>query len=427
MSPADTRTACAFGAWMRNVISPSAATSGETYCGGRAGAPGAAGCGAAAGAGAGACAARGVDVPTISEQRRDDGGKGQDPKTERAHGHGLLRESTDGITGPQVRGPGEFSPACGLLPHFEKPRVARAAGARRRSRGLGDSASETDLALHVRGVSQIATDIAASPRDVRRWSVALKEVCVDPPTALRGRIALLAALVVGQLVVAPVLATAQQARLQVIKAGGRLGQGRLPALLRDVRAQLRSRACSGDGVHADGKASAGASSRTGAGTPTVTDGVVTLSGDRRCVAHFDSGTPLSGGPDFNRDGHSDLLWLHPAGWVTAWLLDEAGLLGAASVYTGATDWRPVGSWRHGWRRAHRHRVAAPAGLRHGLAAPGNDVVNAVALNTQTTQWRVVAVTDMNADGQADVVWQSAERGGGVADAGGPTPGSPALR
>ena len=144
--------------------------------------------------------------------------------------------------------------------------------------------------------------------------------------------------------------------------------------------------------------------RSWGGDADCEDGVVTMSGDRRCLAFFDSGPPTPGGTDFNLDGHSDVLWQHPSGWVTAWLMNRTALLEAHAVYTGATDWRPVATgdingdgqtdlvWQH------------RTGMVTAWLLQGTTFVDAVSIYTGETYWRVGAAEDLNHDGHADILW-----------------------
>lgn len=144
--------------------------------------------------------------------------------------------------------------------------------------------------------------------------------------------------------------------------------------------------------------------RSWGGDADCVDGVVTMSSDRRCLAFFDSGPPTPGGTDFNLDGHSDVLWQHPSGWVTAWLMNRTGLLEAQAIYTGVTDWRPVatgdidGDGHSDLIWQHRSGMVT-AWLLHGTT-----FVDAVSIYTGDTFWRVGAAEDLNHDGHADIIW-----------------------
>jgi glucose/arabinose dehydrogenase len=122
--------------------------------------------------------------------------------------------------------------------------------------------------------------------------------------------------------------------------------------------------------------------------------------------------------DFNRDGHSDLLWQHDVtGALVVWLMNRASLIEARFIETGGvtdSDWRVVAAGDFdndgGPDLLWQHRRSG------GLVAwmmTGTSPTLAVWLNPSGVSdplWRVVAVGDISGDGRRDLVWQHEDGG-----------------
>ena len=52
-------------------------------------------------------------------------------------------------------------------------------------------------------------------------------------------------------------------------------------------------------------------------------------------------TVASSGTDFDLDGKADLLWQHPTGPVSAWLMNGTTLKDGVQIFAGATTWQVV--------------------------------------------------------------------------------------
>ena len=172
----------------------------------------------------------------------------------------------------------------------------------------------------------------------------------------RFRPAARAALVVGILLAVPVLATAQSgAFLSVTKVGGD-GLVTTAPVAEGVCRPFFDVRCAwafpvGTVVTLMVEPQPGMSFTSWGGDADCADGTVTLSSDRRCLAFFDSGPPTPSGSDFSHDGHPDLLWTYPTGWLTAWLLNGTALLEARALVHGRDRVAARCHWRHRWRWA----------------------------------------------------------------------------
>ena len=143
-----------------------------------------------------------------------------------------------------------------------------------------------------------------------------------------------------------------------------------------------------------------------------------------------SGDPLSPGvvadtdwqiaaiADLNRDGRPDLVWQHVTqGLISAWLMNgttlvDGRLLTPSSV--ADTNWRIVGSGDFNldgnadlvWQ----HRTSGQASI---WFMNGTTLVSGTLLSppgVADTNWQIRAVTDLNSDGQPDLVWENVSTG-----------------
>ena len=116
--------------------------------------------------------------------------------------------------------------------------------------------------------------------------------------------------------------------------------------------------------------------------------------------------------DMNRDAKSDLIWQNELdGQLAVWLMNGDKLADGHLLQPGRVedlDWKIVGAGDfNGDRRADllwRHK-------KSGLAAiwymNGDRQVSGQAVELVVTDldWTIVAVTDVNADGKGDIIWQ----------------------
>jgi hypothetical protein len=132
----------------------------------------------------------------------------------------------------------------------------------------------------------------------------------------------------------------------------------------------------------------------------------------------DTNWTVVGTGDFNGDGRPDILWQHATeGWVSVWLMNgttliDGRLLSASRV--ADTNWKIVGSgdfngdgladivWQH-----------QTTGETSVWIMNGTTLVNGTLLSPAgvgDTNWKIKAVTDLNGDGQPDLVWQNTATG-----------------
>lgn len=133
-------------------------------------------------------------------------------------------------------------------------------------------------------------------------------------------------------------------------------------------------------------------------------GMASISGTR-------GGPPFSAQPDFNGDGHQDILWQDPVtGLAQVWYLGGAQgttLLGATNL-TRSNSWRVVGLADF---NGDGHPDAVWQDPESGSTqvwylggADGNAFLGAVGLSGPNS-WRIMSVADFNGDGKPDVIWQ----------------------
>ena len=125
---------------------------------------------------------------------------------------------------------------------------------------------------------------------------------------------------------------------------------------------------------------------------------------------------IVGTGDFDLDGHPDLVWQHTDGWISVWLMNGTTLVEGRLLSPGRVDshWKIVGIgdfngdgqadivWQHDttgeaavWFMTGTTRVSGTL-----LSPPG----------VRDTSWKIRAVTDLNGDGQPDLVWQNTMTG-----------------
>ena len=119
---------------------------------------------------------------------------------------------------------------------------------------------------------------------------------------------------------------------------------------------------------------------------------------------FTFGAPLSV-TDFNRDGHVDLLWQHPDGEVSTWLMNGTSLIEGRYLYSSGTSWRVMASGDFNGDGQSDVVWQDAAGAVVVWLMSGTNLVSAQFLYDGATEWRVVGAGDFNDDRKADLVWQ----------------------
>jgi hypothetical protein len=115
--------------------------------------------------------------------------------------------------------------------------------------------------------------------------------------------------------------------------------------------------------------------------------------------------------DFNRDGVPDCIWQDPvSGWAQIWFMGGA----QGTTMTGAVNLTTLNTWRiagtadfnaDGFADVVWQDPATGATQIWYLGgAQGNELQSAVTLANSNT-WKLAAITNLNADGHPDVIWQ----------------------
>ena len=143
-----------------------------------------------------------------------------------------------------------------------------------------------------------------------------------------------------------------------------------------------------------------------------------------------SGDPLSPGAvtdpdwqigavaDLNHDGRPDLVWQHVTqGLISAWLMNGTTLVDGRLLTPSTvadTNWRIVGSGDFNldgnpdlvWQ--HRTSGQASIWFMNGTTLLSGTLLSPAGV--ADTNWQIRAVTDLNSDGQPDLVWQNVSTG-----------------
>jgi hypothetical protein len=111
-----------------------------------------------------------------------------------------------------------------------------------------------------------------------------------------------------------------------------------------------------------------------------------------------------------RDGRADLLWQHADGWLAVWHMEQSRL--TAGVYLNParvtdTNWRIAGTGDMNadgnadvvWQ--HRTSGMVAVWLMNGAQHMRSVFIDSVS----DVRWLLAAVADMNADGRPDFIWQ----------------------
>lgn len=134
---------------------------------------------------------------------------------------------------------------------------------------------------------------------------------------------------------------------------------------------------------------------------------------------FQAGTqPWSRPFDADRDGHMDLLWQHQStGQLAAWMMDGAMQVAGTALTPSQvedTDWKVVGAGDLDgdgssdlvWQHVGDGRVAA--WFMSGLTLRSGELLSIARVDD--LQWRIGAVSDLDGDGRADLLWRHAGDG-----------------
>ena len=143
----------------------------------------------------------------------------------------------------------------------------------------------------------------------------------------------------------------------------------------------------------------------------VMNGTTATSGPPLSPGSVDPAWRISATGDFNGDGKADLVWQHANGWLAVWYMN--GTTAAASQFLTPSqisdgNWRIVGSgdfngdgkadliWQH-------TNGTLLVWYMNGATAIGSELLNPAQISDAT--WRVVGVGDFNGDSKPDLMWQ----------------------
>jgi hypothetical protein len=147
------------------------------------------------------------------------------------------------------------------------------------------------------------------------------------------------------------------------------------------------------------------------------DGVTRIGGDYFSIAQLkDARWRMRAVGDMNGDGHPDLVWQHPDGYLAVWLLNGLNVQGSLVLNPGSvvdTNWQIVGAADFNadgetdllWRHATRGEVGV--WMMNDLTRITFVPLTPGAVNTD---WQIVAVIDADGDNTPDIVWQNMNNG-----------------
>jgi hypothetical protein len=125
---------------------------------------------------------------------------------------------------------------------------------------------------------------------------------------------------------------------------------------------------------------------------------------------------LAASADMNADGRADILWQNTqSGALAAWYMNGATRIGGGPLSPGTVglSWRLAatadmnddGKTDLLWRNTQTGAVSV--WYMNGTARVGG---GRLSPGVVAPSWRLVAVTDMNYDGKADILWQNTSSG-----------------
>ena len=126
---------------------------------------------------------------------------------------------------------------------------------------------------------------------------------------------------------------------------------------------------------------------------------------------------VTGGGDFNGDGRSDVLWQNTAsGGVYLWTMNGFNVIGAGFVGATTQDltWKVITSGDfNGDGRSDILWQNTSSGGVYLWTMNGFSIIGAgfVGATTQSSAWKVIMSGDINGDGNSDIIWQNTATGG----------------
>ena len=128
-------------------------------------------------------------------------------------------------------------------------------------------------------------------------------------------------------------------------------------------------------------------------------------------SRVDPAWSISASGDFNRDGHTDLIWQHRAGWIAVWFMKGGEVLDTRYLTinnVGDPQWRVRGAADFNndlrddlvWQHEQTGHLAV-------WLMWDNQVLDTRMLTPERIdpKWRLAGVGDLNRDNHPDLVWQ----------------------
>ena len=161
----------------------------------------------------------------------------------------------------------------------------------------------------------------------------------------------------------------------------------------------------------DGKADIVWQRDDGALSVWVMNGTTAMSGPPLSPGSVDAAWRIAATGDFNGDGKADLVWQHAAGWLAIWYMN--GTTAAASQFLtpgqiADGNWRIAGSGDFNgdgkpdlvWQHANGSLLVW---YMNGATAIGSELLNPGQISDPS--WSIVGVGDFNGDARPDLMWQ----------------------
>ena len=119
-----------------------------------------------------------------------------------------------------------------------------------------------------------------------------------------------------------------------------------------------------------------------------------------------------GAGDFNRDGHSDILWQRTNGQIAIWEMNGTNVIGGGTVSSNpGPSWKAVGTGDFNADGAADILFQNANGQAAIWEMNGTNVIGGGAVNPNPGPgWTAVGTGDFNGDGHSDILWQNASSG-----------------
>ncbi len=119
-----------------------------------------------------------------------------------------------------------------------------------------------------------------------------------------------------------------------------------------------------------------------------------------------------GAGDFNRDGHSDILWQSASGQIAIWEMNGTNMIGGGTVSSNpGPSWKAVGTGDFNADGAADILFQNANGQAAIWEMNGTNIIGGGAVSPNPGPgWTAVGTGDFNGDGHSDILWQNASSG-----------------